>query len=393
MLFFGTFGFLFFYKVQIKAKTWGEARQIHSGLRIRFLREGFRSIKEIKILQRVKEIVKIFTENNKLLSNYELKQNFINTLPRLWLEWLVIVGFVLLTIFMIFLGRESNYIVSLLAVFAAASFRIIPSLTRIMASTQKIIFYAPTINSTFDEFDKSDSKDLENKSLERKRVIIKDRISIKNISFKHSDSSTNIFENLNLDIPVGSTVGIFGESGIGKTTLINIILGLIKPSIGAIEVNGVSIYKNIEDWQKQIGYVPQDTFLTDDTIRKNIAFAIPDNEIDDEAVKKAIKDSKLDKFVQNLEHNFNTKVGEFGDRISGGQRQRIAIARSLYNNPKILIFDEFTNFLDSITEKEIINEVNALKGKKTIIMITHRLSTLEKCDKVYEIDKHGIKIH
>ena len=194
MLFFGTFGFLFFYKVQIKAKTWGEARQIHSGLRIRFLREGFRSIKEIKILQRVKEIVKIFTENNKLLSNYELKQNFINTLPRLWLEWLVIVGFVLLTIFMIFLGRESNYIVSLLAVFAAASFRIIPSLTRIMASTQKIIFYAPTINSTFDEFDKSDSKDLENKSLERKRVIIKDRISIKNISFKHSDSSTNIFE-------------------------------------------------------------------------------------------------------------------------------------------------------------------------------------------------------
>lgn len=393
MLFFGIFGFLFFYKVQIKAKTWGEARQIHSGLRIRFLREGFRSIKEIKILQRVKEIVKIFTENNKLLSNYELKQNFINTLPRLWLEWLVIVGFVFLTIFMIFLGRESNYIVSLLAVFAAASFRIMPSLTRIMASIQKIIFYAPTINSTFDEFDKSDTKDLKNKSLERKTVIIQDRISIKNISFKHSDSSINIFENLNLEIPVGSTVGIFGESGIGKTTLINIILGLIKPSIGTIEVNGASIYKNIEDWQKQIGYVPQDTFLTDDTIRKNIAFAIPDNEIDDEAVKKAIKDSKLEKFVQNLEHNFNTKVGEFGDRISGGQRQRIAIARSLYNNPKILIFDEFTNFLDSTTEKEIINEVNALKGKKTIIMITHRLSTLEKCDKVYEIDKHGIKIH
>ena len=144
--------------------------------------------------------------------------------------------------------------------------------------------------------------------------------------------------------------------------------------------------------KKLYGYVPQDTFLTDDTIKKNIAFAIPEDKINDEIIKKVIKDAKLDKFVKSLPDNFNTKVGEFGDRLSGGQRQRIAIARSLYNNPKILILDEFTNFLDSSTEKEIINEVNALKGKKTIIMITHRHATLEKCDKVYKIDKQGIKL-
>lgn len=392
ILFFGIFGFLFFYKVQIKAKKWGEARQIHSGLRIKFLREGFRSIKEIKILQRINEIVKTFTLNNKKLSNYELKQNFINTLPRLWLEWLVIVGFILLTLFMIFLGKELNQIVPLLALFAAASFRIMPSLTRIMSSIQKIIFYMPTVNSTFNEFNNMEFTNLDNRNLKREKITIENKISIKNISFKYYNTPSYILDNLNLEIPIGSTIGIVGESGIGKTTLINIILGLIEPSKGIIEVDGININKNVENWQKQIGYVPQDTFLTDDTIKKNIAFAIPEDKINDEIIKKVIKDAKLDKFVKSLPDNFNTKVGEFGDRLSGGQRQRIAIARSLYNNPKILILDEFTNFLDSSTEKEIINEVNALKGKKTIIMITHRHATLEKCDKVYKIDKQGIKL-
>ena len=390
--FFGIFGFLFFYKIQMKAKKWGEDRQIYAGLRIKLLREGFRSIKEIKILQRVSEIVKIFTSNNKKLSNYELKQNFINTLPRLWLEWLVIVGFILLILFMIFLGKELNQIVPLLALLAAASFRIMPSLTRIMTSIQKIIFYMPSVNSTFNEFNNTEFINLENKNLKREKIIIQNKISIKNISFKYPNTSSKILDNLNLEIPIGSTIGIVGESGIGKTTLINIILGLIDPLKGNIEVNGININKNVENWQKQIGYVPQDTFLIDDTIRKNIALAIPEDEINDEKIKKVIKEAKLEKFVNGLPDNFNTKVGEFGDRLSGGQRQRIAIARSLYNDPKILIFDEFTNFLDSSTEKEIIDEVNAFKRKKTIIMITHRHSTLDKCDKIYKIDKQGIKI-
>ena len=392
ILFFGIFGFLFFYKVQIKAKKWGEERQIHSGLKIKFLREGFRSIKEIKILQRLSEIVKIFTSNNKKLSNYELKQNFINTLPRLWLEWLVIVGFILLISFMIFLGNELNQIVPPLVLFAAASYRIMPSLTRIMSSIQKIIFYMPTVNSTFNEFNNTEFINLENKILKVDKITIHNKISIKNISFKYPNTPLKILDDISFEIPIGSTIGIVGESGIGKTTLINIILGLIEPSTGVIEVNGISISENVGSWQKQIGYVPQDIFLTDDTIKKNIAFAIPEDEINDEFVKKSIKDAKLDMFVNSLPNNFNTKVGEFGDRLSGGQRQRIAIARSLYNDPKILILDEFTNFLDSSTEKKIINEVNALKGKKTIIMITHRPATLEKCDKVYKIDSQGIKI-
>ena len=185
---------------------------------------------------------------------------------------------------------------------------------------------------------------------------------------------------------------MIGESGIGKTTLINIILGLIQPSKGGIYVDGIDISKNIEIWQNQIGYVPQNIYLTDDSIKKNIALALPDEKIDDNAVKNAVKNAKLNSLIENLDEGIDAKVGEFGDRISGGQRQRIVIARALYGDPKVLILDECTNSLDLKTEKEIINEVNSLKRKKTIIMIAHHLSTLEACDHIYQIDKEGFKL-
>ena len=390
IIFFGLFGFLFFKKVQIKAKGWGESRQVYSGLRLKYLREAFASIKDIKILQRSKEITKIFTENNKSLNIFELKQNFVNTLPRLWLEWLVIVAFIFLILFMIFLGRELNYIVLLLGLFAAAAFRIMPSLTRIMNSIQKIIFYLPTINSIYKEFEEIHAIDQSN-NLSKEEISLKKQIVLDNINFRYSRSSPKVFKNINLSIKSGTTIGLVGQSGIGKTTLINLILGLIKPTEGTIKTDGINIFDKLKTWQSQIGYVPQDIYLIDDTIRKNVAFALPEEKIDDVAVKKAIKNAKLDGLVNNLSNGLNTKIGEFGDRISGGQRQRIAIARALYTDPKILILDECTNSLDLNTEKEIINEVNSLKGNKTIIMIAHHLSTLENCDHIYKIDKEGLR--
>ena len=166
----------------------------------------------------------------------------------------------------------------------------------------------------------------------------------------------------------------------------------MQPTHGSIHVDGANIYENIQSWQGQIGYVPQNIYLTDDTIKKNIAFALPDSKIDNVLVKKAITNAKLDNLINSLSNGLDTKVGEFGDRISGGQRQRIAIARALYKNPKVLILDECTNSLDLETEKQIINEVNSFKGEKTIIMITHRLSTLENCDCIYKIDRTGLKL-
>jgi ABC-type multidrug transport system fused ATPase/permease subunit len=391
ILFLGLFGYLFFKKVQIKVKKWGKTRQIHAGVSLKYLREGFGSIKDIKILQRTNELVKAFTTNNKILNVCELKQNFIDSLPKLWLEWLVVIGFILLILLMMSLGKELLYIVPLLGLFAAAAFRIMPSLTRIMNAVQGILYNRPAVDSIYKEFNQKSFQNNINK-ISSKKIFLTKEIDLKNINFKYSDSGPFILKNINLNIKNGTTIGLIGESGIGKTTLINIILGLMRPTSGSVCIDGVDIFENIKNWQSQIGYVPQNIYLSDDSIKKNIAFALPDEKIDNIAVNKAVTNAKLDSLVNNLSNGLDTKIGEFGDRISGGQRQRIAIARALYTNPKVFILDECTNSLDSKTEKQIIDEVNSLKGKKTIIMIAHRLSTLENCDSIYKVDKEGLEL-
>jgi ABC-type multidrug transport system fused ATPase/permease subunit len=292
---------------------------------------------------------------------------------------------------MIFQGKELLYIVPLLGLFAAAAFRIMPSLARIMNAVQGILYNRPAVDSIYKEFNQKSFQNNINK-ISSKKIFLTKEIDLKNINFKYSDSGPFILKNINLNIKNGTTIGLIGESGIGKTTLINIILGLMRPTSGSVCIDGVDIFENIKNWQSQIGYVPQNIYLSDDSIKKNIAFALPDEKIDNIAVNKAVTNAKLDSLVNNLSNGLDTKIGEFGDRISGGQRQRIAIARALYTNPKVFILDECTNSLDLKTEKQIIDEVNSLKGKKTIIMIAHRLSTLENCDSIYKVDKEGLEL-
>lgn len=387
--FLSIFGYVFYKKVQIRAKEWGKGRQFHSGLRIKQLREGFISIKYIKILNRINEVLKVFTNNNIKLNSYEIKQNFTDSLPRLWLEWLVIVGFILLIIIMLFLNKDFTYIVSVLGLFAAAAFRLMPSLTRIMNSIQKIIYNRPAIDIVYKEFQDYD-KNLRTKKDNLNKLQFYKKINFKSVSFKYSGSEKLILDNLNFTIEAGSIVGIIGESGSGKTTLINLILGLLEPTDGKINIDNDDMLKNLPAWQNYIGYVPQDVYLVDDTIKKNIAFALPETTINDEAVDLAIKKSKLDKLINNLDKGKNTQIGEFGDRLSGGQKQRISIARALYSNPRVLIFDEFTNSLDIETEKKIIEEIINFKRDKTVIMIAHRLSTLKSCDSIYKIENSKI---
>lgn len=387
--FLSIFGYVFYKKVQIRAKEWGKGRQFHSGLKIKQLREGFISIKYIKILNRINEVLKVFTTNNIKLNSYEIKQNFTDSLPRLWLEWLVILGFILLIIIMLFLNKDFNYIVSVLGLFAAAAFRLMPSLTRIMNSIQKIIYNRPAIDIVYKEFQDYD-KNLKTKKDNLSKVQFYKKINFKNVSFKYSGSDKLILDNLNFTIEAGSIVGIIGESGSGKTTLINLILGLLKPTDGEINIDNEDMLKNLPAWQNHIGYVPQDVYLVDDTIKKNIAFALPETTINDEAVDLAIKKSKLDELIDNLDKGKNTQIGEFGDRLSGGQKQRISIARALYSDPRVLIFDEFTNSLDLETEKKIIEEIINFKRDKTVIMIAHRLSTLKSCDSIYKIENSKI---
>ena len=391
ILFLGFFGYLFFKKVQIKAEAWGKTRQVHAGFSLKYLQEGFGSIKDLKILQRSNEFVKNFTTNNKILKLCEIKQNFVDSLPKLWLEWLVVLGFILLIFVTIFQGKELSHIVPLLGLFAAAAFRLMPSLTRIMNAGQAILYHHATMDAVINEFSQQRFQNNVN-TASSKKILLTKEIVLKKVNFQYTNSSPLILRDINLNIKNGTAIGLIGESGIGKTTLINMILGLMQPTNGDIYVDGNSIFENIKSWQNQIGYVPQNVYLTDDTIKKNIAFALPEEKIDNSLVQKAVKNAKLDSLVNNLNDGLDTKVGEFGDRISGGQRQRIAIARALYTDPKVFILDECTNSLDLKTEKQIIDEVNSLKGKKTIIMVTHRLSTLQNCDHIYRIDKEGLKL-
>ena len=390
ILFFGLFGYLFFNTIKRRVKKWGEIRQTHSGLRLKFLNEGFRLIKYAKILQKTKELIQIYTNNNKILNLCEVKQNFTDSLPRLWLEWLIVIAFTLVIFVMIYIGRDIQYILPLIGLFVAAAFRIMPSLTRIMNCIQKIIYNRPALDIIYFEFEKNENNPVLQK-INLPSLTFKDKISLKEIKFKYDHSNQYILKNLNLEIKQGDTIGIVGESGKGKTTLINIILGLLKPTEGKIIVDNKNIFENLENWQKKIGYVSQDIFLTDDTIKKNIAFGLNDDLIDEQKIQFTLKNSRLEEFIKNLDNGLNTKIGEFGDRISGGQRQRIAIARALYNNPEVLILDEFTNSLDNITEEKIINELSSFKGKRTLIIIAHRLSTLKNCDHTYKLDNGSIK--
>jgi len=390
ILFFSLFGYLFINIVNMKVKNWGELRQRYSGLRLKYLNEGFRLIKFAKILQKTKELNKIYTDNNKKLNLYEIKQIFTASLPKLWLEWLIVLAFTVVILVMISLEKDIQYILPIIVLFAAAGFRIMPSLLRIINCLQKIIYNQPALDIIFKEFEKN-KNNLHLKKIDRPIISFENKIKLKDIAFRYNESSEFIFKKIDLEIIQGETIGIVGESGKGKTTLINIILGLLKPTEGKITVDKTDIFESLENWQKKIGYVSQDVFLTDDTIKKNIAFGFNEDEIDEKKIELTLKKANLEEFIKNLDNGINTKIGEFGDRISGGQRQRIAIARALYNDPDILILDEFTNSLDNTTEEKIVNEISNIKEKRTLIIIAHRFSTLKNCDHVYKLENKAIK--
>ena len=218
----------------------------------------------------------------------------------------------------------------------------------------------------------------------------KDKIILKDVSFSHENSNMKILEEISIEINQGQCVGIIGKSGAGKSTLIDLILGLIKPVTGKIFIDNKELKNKIQDWQKLIGYVPQDIYLLDDTIRNNIAFGLNENDIDDEIISKSIKLAKLDTFVNSLPEKEDTIVGNRGVKVSGGQKQRIGIARALYNNPKVLILDEATSSLDPENERQIMDEINVMSKERTLIIITHRHVSVVKCDIVYLLDKGKI---
>jgi len=371
----------------------GNKRNIIGSELNKHLFQGMASAKDVKILDREEELIYQVDKNLFKMSRLNHIILFIQGIPRYSFEMLMVCSFSLIVLVMIATKSEIVDIMLYLGVFAVASFRIVPCAARMLTSFQAIKHMEPGVKILLQAFD-SKNNFYAKKNYQPKNSSIplkfQEEINLTNLSFSYPIRKEFSLSKISMTIKKEDFIGIIGETGSGKSTLINLLIGLLKPTEGKVEVDKLNINSNLPEWYKKIGYVPQSVYLMDDTIRKNIAFGLREDDIDDALIKQAVEKASLNKFLDNLTDGLETIVGEKGIRLSGGQQQRIGIARALYRNPEILILDEATSSLDHLTEKKIMDSVQSLKRKKTLIIVTHRLTTVNKCDKLFFINKGKI---
>lgn len=385
LFFIGTSSFLFLNYFKNRLNYWGEKRENLDKQLHLILNSSLGGIKEIIILGRKKFFEVDYFRLNYMKSRFSANNQSVGQFPKIFLEFISIVSIIFFVLLLYFLDYKSDQILIRLGVFTLATFKILPSASKIINAYQNIKFYSPSVDIIHKEFNQDQRI---NKVFEEKIDIINfEKICIKNMSFKYNDNDF-VFKDIKLTINRNDFVGIIGPSGSGKSTLVDLLTGIIKPTNGEIYINNHSINK---DFSRNIfGYVPQHVFLTDDTIKKNIALGIDENKIDIKMIDLVIKYCELENVINELPNGFNTQVGERGVKLSGGQIQRIGIARALYNNPEILVLDESTSALDISTEKSILKTINLISKSKTLIMISHRAETLINCNRVFEIDNKTI---
>ena len=386
----GIVSFLIYTFTIDKISLLGKQRNIVGGELNKHLLQGMASAKDVKILDRGDDLIHQVDKNLFKMTKFNHIIQFITGLPRFCFEMLVVFTFATLIFVMINAGRDLIGIIQYLAVFAVASFRIVPGASRILHSFQNIKYIEPSIKILIEEFKSKNNSYVRKDHLQKNPNVplkFQKEINLKNLSFSYPLRKEFSLSKISMTVTKGDFIGIIGETGSGKSTLINLLIGLLQPSEGKIEIDKLDINSNLTEWYKKIGYVPQSVYLIDDTIKKNIAFGLPNDDIDDDLVGKAVEKASLNKFINDLPNGLETIVGEKGIRLSGGQQQRIGIARALYRDPEILILDEATSSLDQATEKRIIESIKFFKGKKTIIIVTHRLFTVKNCDKIFFVDK------
>ena len=377
--------FMFFHINKTRILLWGEKRQKHEKYRLQHLQQGLGGVKDVKILGREGEFLNQYSLHTRGSAQMNKRITVLQAMPRLMMEWLAILGLSALVFSILAQGKPVQALVPTLGLFAAAAFRLMPSVSRVLSNMQSLRYSIPVINNLHKELG----------LIKRASVISRpetlptwSEINLSNIHYTYEGGSHPVLTNIELTIARGSSVGFIGESGAGKSTIIDVIIGMLRPAQGRILLDNIDIQDNLRAWQDQIGYVPQHVYLTDDTLRRNIAFGLVDEQIDDGAIQAALEDAQLESFVKSLPNGLETYVGERGIRLSGGQLQRIGIARALYHDPQVLVLDEATSALDTHTEQGIMQAVNALHGNKTILIVTHRLSTVAQCDKLYRLE-HG----
>ena len=374
-----------------KLLNWGERRLAHEGEMNQHLLQGIGGIKEVKLYGKEENFLKEFDTHNFGRARVITLQYTMMYFPRLYLEFMAVVALAGAVVMMIIQGKPLAGFVTTIGIFVAGAFRMIPSVNRIMGSIQFIRYSGPVVDVLYKECKLIRDFDAEKISHSFGPIVLFNKeIELKDINFTYALAEHRSLDNITMKISKGESIGFIGTSGSGKSTLIDIILGLLSPDSGKVFVDGNNINDNMRSWQNQIGYVPQTIYLTDDTIRRNVAFGIPNELINNEAVEKAIKSAQMTDFIKDLPEGMETLVGEDGVRLSGGQRQRIGLARALYNDPSILVLDEATSALDSNTEFDVMEAVSTLKNSKTIILVAHRLSTLANCDRIYKLENGKI---
>ena len=359
----------------------GEINQVYTKEKLKWLNQSVYGIKDIKISQNENFFEKKFTDVYSHIIKYELQYMFWLKIPTYLIEMVVMICILLYVLLTVVQGNVSTELVSVMSAFALAAVRLLPACNRLSSFMMQLSYRKPSAELILSILDTPEEK----KGQEKCNIELNEGIQLKDITFSYENAEEYLFENANMDIKVGMAVGIMGPSGAGKTTIVDILLGLFKTQGGNVYADGVNIEEGYRSYLSKIAYIPQSIFLTDDTIRNNVAFGVEESEIDEARVVKALEEAQLLDYVNSLPEGMDTIVGEQGIRISGGQKQRIGIARALYKNPEVLVLDEATSALDNETEAAIMESVSNLKGKKTMIIIAHRLSTIADCDVIYQV--------
>lgn len=346
-------------------------------------------IKDVKVLHREEFFASNYENTGITGAKLSQKYSVLNNVPRLLIETVFmtfLLGYILIYILR---GNEVTRLIPQLSVFGVAAIRLLPCANRINTYITEIAYAEPCLNYLYENLhinvemmkDNPITKNLGNAV----KLSLKDKIELRNITYAYPNTDKNIFENANMVIPYSKSVGIMGSSGAGKSTIVDILLGLLSIHHGTISCDGVNIFEHYESWLSQIGYIPQSIYLIDESIRQNIAFGIAEDKIDDTRIWEVLEEAQLKEYVESLPEGLDTTIGDRGIRISGGQRQRIGIARALYHNPEILVFDEATSALDNETEKAVMEAINNFHGRKTMVIIAHRLNTIANCDYIYKV--------
>jgi ABC-type multidrug transport system fused ATPase/permease subunit len=384
--------FVLFNIVRMRLQLNGRAISEMNEQRFRIMNESFGGIKEVILLGRQSYFIKFFNQTGRTLAYSGSTNQVLAHVPRYFMELIAFGTMIALVLYLIATHNGNlGLILPILSVYALATFKLIPAFHQIYGSLAGIKANIAAFDSIQQDLIESKQTCLTSQKLEVIRLRPKKKIQLVNVNFTYPNLQKSTINQINLSIPANSVVGLVGSSGSGKSTLVDIILGLIKPQEGSLKIdNKIIDDKNLRSWQNTIGFVAQNIFLTGGTIAENIAFGIPKDKIDLDQVQRALKLANLNEFVQSLENGIYTKVGERGVQLSGGQCQRIGIARALYHQAEVLVFDEATSSLDGITEKMIMEAIHDFSGKKTIIIIAHRIKTVKRCDRIFFIEKGRI---